>query len=80
VEEVHRGNWKKFTALGGRSGPRYALIAAFLVAISTYNINYAQEAKMYSMLWCLATAGVPVFFKMVKFSQILRPDFIYRIY
>jgi len=35
-------------------GVRAGLIAALLTSISTYNIHYAQEAKMYAQLWFFA--------------------------
>lgn len=34
-----------------------ALIASFLLAIFPFAVNYAQEAKMYSMVWCFALAS-----------------------
>jgi uncharacterized membrane protein len=42
------------------------LIAALLVAFSPYSIYYAQEAKMYSLLWCL---GIASFFSFIRFCK-----------
>lgn len=47
-------------------GQREGLIAAFLITISAYNINYAQEAKMYAMTWLLTTASYLYFFRWLN--------------
>jgi len=42
---------------------KVGLISAFLLSISPYSINYAQEAKMYGMLWCLLLLALIYFVK-----------------
>lgn len=42
------------------------LIASFLLAISPYAINYAQEAKMYSMIWFLSLASFYHFLNFIE--------------
>lgn len=44
---------------------RTGLIAAFLVTVSAYSINYAHEAKMYSMTWLFAGLSYLYFFRWV---------------
>jgi uncharacterized membrane protein len=44
---------------------RSALVAAFLVSISAYSIYYAQEAKMYSMVWFFGVISFYYFCAMV---------------
>ncbi|MBP7215742.1 MAG: glycosyltransferase family 39 protein [Candidatus Omnitrophica bacterium] len=45
---------------------RTALISALLVSISPFSINYAQDAKMYSMLWFFEGLSFYYFLKFVK--------------
>jgi len=45
---------------------KLGLISALLLSISPYSINYAQEAKMYSMLWFL---GILSFYYFYKFTN-----------
>ena len=40
--------------------------AAFLAAISSYNINYAQEARPYSLLWFLGAASLLAFVSFLR--------------
>src|SRR3990172_843798 len=42
------------------------LISALLLSVSPYSINYAHEAKMYSMLWFL---GILSFYYFYKFTN-----------
>ncbi|MEK6889820.1 MAG: glycosyltransferase family 39 protein [Nanoarchaeota archaeon] len=43
-----------------------ALISSFLLAIFPYAINYAQEAKMYSMVWFLSIASFYHFLNFIE--------------
>ena len=45
-------------------GERAALIAAMLWAISVFAIQYAQEARMYALLSCLALASMLSFVRL----------------
>lgn len=45
---------------------KVGLIAAFLLSVSPYSINYAQEAKMYSMIWCLSICSFFFFVRFIK--------------
>ena len=47
-------------------GEKVGLISALLLSISPYSIYYAQEAKMYAMLWFL---GIASFYFFYKFTQ-----------
>ena len=47
-------------------GEKVGLIAALLLSVSPYSINYAQEAKMYAMLWLL---GILSFYFFYRFSK-----------
>lgn len=47
------------------------LIAALLLSISPYSINYAQEAKMYAMEWSLGILSFLFFYKYVKTNKII---------
>jgi uncharacterized membrane protein len=42
------------------------LIAAFLLAVSLYSIGYAQEAKMYAMIWFFSLASFYYFYQFIK--------------
>lgn len=42
------------------------LISALLLSVSPYSINYAQEAKMYSLLWFLGILSFYYFYKFTK--------------
>ena len=42
------------------------LISALLLSVSPYSINYAHDAKMYSMLWFL---GILSFYYFYKFTN-----------
>ncbi len=42
------------------------LVAAFLLSISPYAINYAQDAKMYSLLWFLSVLSFLFFFRFIR--------------
>ena len=42
------------------------MIAAFLLSISPYSIYYAQEAKMYSLLWFLMILSFFYLLKIIK--------------
>jgi uncharacterized membrane protein len=44
------------------------LISALLLSVSPYSINYAHEAKMYSMLWLLGVLSFYYFYKFTKDS------------
>ena len=50
-------------------GSTAGLITAFLVALSAYQVNYAQEAKMYSMLWFFAIGSFLYFFRWLRSKQ-----------
>jgi uncharacterized membrane protein len=41
---------------------REGLIAALLLSVSSYSINYSQEAKMYAMMWFFCTLSFLYFF------------------
>ncbi|MCX5713497.1 MAG: glycosyltransferase family 39 protein [Candidatus Omnitrophica bacterium] len=45
---------------------RVGLYSALLLSVSPYSINYAQEAKMYSLLWLL---GILSFLYFYRFTQ-----------
>lgn len=47
-------------------GKREGMIAALLLSVSTYSINYAHEAKMYAMIWCLSILSFLFFFRFVN--------------
>jgi uncharacterized membrane protein len=47
-------------------GEKVGLISALLLSVSPYSIHYAQEAKMYAMLWFL---GIASFYFFYKFTQ-----------
>ncbi len=47
-------------------GEKIGLCAAFFVSISAYDINYAQDAKMYSICWCFATASL---FYLLRYTR-----------
>jgi len=42
------------------------LIAALLLSISPYSINYAQEAKMYSLLWFFGVLSFYFFYRFIR--------------
>jgi mannosyltransferase len=42
------------------------LISALLLSVSPYSINYAQEAKMYSLLWLLGILSFYYFFTFTR--------------
>jgi uncharacterized membrane protein len=42
------------------------LIAALLLSISPYSINYAQEAKMYSLLWFFGILSFYYFYRFIR--------------
>ncbi len=42
------------------------LISALLLSVSLYSINYAHEAKMYTMLWFLGILSFYYFYKFTK--------------
>lgn len=46
--------------------PRAGLWAAFLLSISPYSITYAQEAKMYSLVWMLGLLSFLYFDRLVR--------------
>ena len=45
---------------------KVAFISAFLLSISPYSINFAQEAKMYAMLWFFNIASFLFFYRFCK--------------
>ncbi|MFC1752680.1 glycosyltransferase family 39 protein [Thermoproteota archaeon] len=47
------------------------LIAAFLLSVSAYSINYAQEARMYSMLWFLGILSFLFFYRFLVRDRII---------
>jgi uncharacterized membrane protein len=49
---------------------RIGLIAAFLVAISPYSINYAQEARLYSLLWLMGAISFLAFIHFLRDGKI----------
>lgn len=42
------------------------IISALLLSVSPYSINYAQDAKMYSMLWFFAIGSFYYWFRFIK--------------
>ncbi len=53
--------------LGRRiAGPSVGLLAAALLALSAYHVWYAQEARMYSLLACAATAYAWAIFRLLE--------------
>lgn len=49
---------------------KVGLFSALLLSISPYSIYYAQEAKMYSMLWCLGILSFLFFHRYIKDNRI----------
>lgn len=47
------------------------LIAALLLSVSPYSINYAQEARMYSMLWLLGILSFLFFYRFLVRDRII---------
>ncbi len=47
-------------------GEKEGLLSALLLSVSAYSINYAQEAKMYAMFWCLGILSFMYFFLYVN--------------
>ncbi len=50
---------------------KVGLIAALLLSVSAYSINYAQEAKMYAMEWSLGILSFLFFYKYIKTNKII---------
>lgn len=48
-----------------------AIISVVLASLSNYLVNYAQEAKMYSLLWLLALLSIYYFYTMIKEDKYL---------
>ena len=46
--------------------PKVGLMAALLLSISPYNINYAQEARMYSLVWSLGLGSFYFFYRWIR--------------
>lgn len=45
---------------------RVGVVAALFLTFSPYSINYAQEAKMYSMLWFFTSASFLFFYRIMR--------------
>ena len=45
---------------------RVGLVAAILLTVSPYNINYAQEARMYSLIWMVGLISFYSFYRFLR--------------
>jgi len=58
--------WLIYTLAETLVGRRVALISAFILAVSSFHVHYAQEARTYTLLLCLSIASYLFFYKWLQ--------------
>ena len=58
--------WLIYELANVLAGRRVALISAFVLAVSSFHVHYAQEARTYTLVVCLSIASYFFFIKLLE--------------